>query len=62
MCRAEFAMSTASLFVRCVQERKDLSFFSTGIFFESLVARARNAAAAATLHYETDYLLFITVT
>ena len=59
MCRAEFAMSTASLFVRFVQERKDLSFFSTGIFFESLVARARNAAAAATLHYETDYLLFI---
>ena len=59
MCRAEFAMSTASLFVRCIQERKDLHFFSTGILFESLVARARNSAAAAALHYECDYLLFI---
>jgi glycosyltransferase involved in cell wall biosynthesis len=58
-CRAEFAMSCSSLFVQCVQKRPDISFFSSGIFFESLIARARNAAAAAALHYEKDYLLFI---
>ena len=58
MCRAEFSMSCASLFVRCVKERNE-SFYSTGIFFESLISRARNAAVAAALHYKSDYLLFI---
>jgi glycosyltransferase involved in cell wall biosynthesis len=58
-CRAEYSMSVAGLFVRCLQDHPDVSFLSTGILFESLVSRARNSAAAATLHYGTDYLLFI---
>lgn len=58
-CRAEFAMSCSSLFVHTVQNRPELSIRSTGIFFESLISRARNAAAAAALHYGVDYLLFI---
>ena len=57
-CRAEFAMSTASLFVQSTQ-RENISFVSTGIFFESLISRGRNSAAAAALHYKCDYLLFI---
>ena len=57
-CRAEFAMSTASLFVQSTQQ-ENISFVSTGIFFESLISRGRNSAAAAALHYECDYLLFI---
>lgn len=58
-CRAEFAMSCSGLFVKTIQNHPNLSIQSTGIFFESLVSRARNAAAAAALHYKTDYLLFI---
>ena len=58
-CRAEYAMSISSLYVRTLQSSLDISFLSTGIFFESLVSRARNSAAAASLHYECDYLLFI---
>ena len=60
-CRAEFAMSAASLFVQSAQNYKDVSFVSTGIFFESLISRGRNSAAAAALHYECDYLLFVDV-
>ncbi len=52
-------MSCSSLFVHTVQNRPELSITSTGIFFESLISRARNAAAAAALHYGVDYLLFI---
>lgn len=59
VCRAEYSMSMASLFVKCVNDHPEVSFLSTGIFFESLVSRARNSAAAAALHYGTDYLLFI---
>ena len=59
MCRAEYSMSMASLFVKCLNDHADVSFLSTGILFESLVSRARNSAAAAALHYGTDYLLFI---
>jgi len=59
MCRADFGMSCASLFVRTLQEKSNLQIFSTGIFFESLISRARNASAAACLHYDCDYLLFI---
>ena len=59
MCRAEFAMSTSALFVKCLQEHPHVSFSSTGILFESLVSRARNASAAALLHYKCDRLLFI---
>ncbi len=58
-CRAEYAMSISSLYVKTLQSSLDISFLSTGIFFESLVSRARNAAAAASLHYQSDYLLFI---
>jgi len=61
VCRAEFAMSAASLFVRSIQDHKNVSFISTGIFFESLISRGRNAAAAGALHYECDYLLFVDV-
>ena len=60
MCRAEYSMSLSALYVKTLQERPDISFFSTGILFESLVSRARNSAAAAALHYKCDYLLFIT--
>jgi len=59
VCRAEFAMSVASLFVKGPQQLGKCSFTSTAILFESLIPRARNAAAAAALHYEADYLLFI---
>ena len=59
MCRAEYSMSLSALYVKTLQERPDISFFSTGILFESLVSRARNSAAAAALHYKCDYLLFI---
>lgn len=59
VCRAEFAMATSALFVRCLQEHSNISFTSTGIFFESLISRARNASAAALLHYNADRLLFI---
>ena len=59
MCRAEFAMSASALFVKCLQEHPRVSFSSTGILFESLVSRARNASAAALLHYKCDRLLFI---
>lgn len=59
VCRAEYAMAMGALFVRTVQSRSDISLTSTGILFESLVSRARNSAAAAALHYECDYLLFI---
>jgi glycosyltransferase involved in cell wall biosynthesis len=59
VCRAEYSMSMARLFVDCINDHPDTSFLSTGILFESLVSRARNSAAAAALHYGTDYLLFI---
>ena len=59
MCRAEFAMSTSALFVKCLQQHHNISFSSTGILFESLVSRARNSSAAASLHYKADRLLFI---
>lgn len=59
VCRAEYAMSMTGLFVHALQSRSKISFLSTGIFFESLVSRARNSSAAAALHYECDYLLFI---
>ena len=59
VCRAEYSMSMAALFVKCLNDQSHISFLSTGILFESLVSRARNSAAAAALHYETDYLLFI---
>ena len=59
MCRAEYSMSLSALYVKTLQERPDISFFSTGILFESLVSRARNSAAAAALHYKCDYLLFV---
>ena len=59
MCRAEFAMATSALFVKCLQQHHNISLSSTGIFFESLVSRARNSSAAASLHYKADRLLFI---
>ena len=59
MCRGEFSLACSALFVKAVKERADLSLTSTGLFFESLISRGRNAAAAAALHYNCDYLLFI---
>lgn len=59
VCRAEFSIATSSLFCQSLTQRKDISFHSDGIFFESLISRGRNAAAAAALHCEADYLLFI---
>jgi len=58
MCRAEFAMALQSLFLEAARVQ-GLSFLASGIFFESLISRGRNAAAAAALHYECDYILFI---
>ena len=58
VCRAEFTMALQHLFLDATQVQ-GLSFVVTGIFFESLVSRGRNAAAAAALHYGCDHILFI---
>lgn len=58
-CRIEFSMALAGLFINTIQNRSDISFKSNPIAFESLISRGRNAAAAAALHNQCDYLLFI---
>lgn len=58
VCRAEFSMALQHLFLEATRIQ-GLSFIASGIFFESLISRGRNAAAAAALHYECDHVLFI---
>jgi len=61
LCRGEYSLACSSLFIKTVLQRGDVSFSSTGIFFESLVSRARNSAAASMLNGDYTHLLFIDV-
>lgn len=58
-CKAEFALACSALFVRSMKERTDLAFSQNGIFFESLISRARNVCGSHVLHADHTHLLFI---
>jgi len=59
LCRGEYSLACSSLFIQTVATRNDVSFSGVGIFFESLISRARNAAAAALLNGDFTHLLFV---
>ena len=40
-------------------KKGEVNFISNAIYFESLISRGRNAAAASALHHNSDYLMFI---
>lgn len=58
-CRAEYAFSFISL-VSYLQKQSEIELTSTGIFFESLISRARNACAAKVFNDKSiTHLLFV---
>ena len=57
-CQTEFAMATMGLILQ-IQRSKDTNLVISPITFESLISRARNAAAAWALSDSYSHLLFI---
>ena len=58
-CKSEFALSCSALFVGSMRKRNDVAFSQNGIFFESLISRARNVCGSHVLHAEYTHLLFV---
>ena len=58
-CRADFAVACSALFVHTLLKRPDISFSHNGIFFESLIGRARNVSGSHVLTNDYTHLLFI---
>jgi glycosyltransferase involved in cell wall biosynthesis len=57
-CQTEFAVATMGLILQ-IQRYKDIDMVISPITFESLISRARNAAAAWALSRDYTHLLFI---
>ena len=58
MCHTEFAMGLMSTLLQ-IQKSSDINMVVSPIVFESLISRARNAAAAWALSSDYSHLLFI---
>ena len=58
MCHTEFAMGVMSTLLQ-IQKSSDINMVVNPIVFESLISRARNAAAAFALQDDCSHLLFI---
>ena len=58
MCHTEFAMGVMSTLLQ-IQKSSDINMVVNPIVFESLISRARNAAAAFALQDHFSHLLFI---
>ena len=58
MCHTEFAMGVMATLLQ-IQKSSDINMVVNPIVFESLISRARNAAAAFSLQDDFSHLLFI---
>jgi len=58
MCHTEFAMGVMGTLLQ-IQKSSDINMVVNPIVFESLISRARNAAAAFALQDDCSHLLFI---
>ena len=58
MCHTEFAMGVMGTLLQ-IQKSSDINMVVNPIVFESLISRARNAAAAFSLQDDFSHLLFI---